>query len=112
VKMTNNRRKSKVALLSLSIMTALSLQVYAEEEPYQLSEVVVTATRTPQEIKETPASVEVITRSDIETMGADSVVAALKLAMNLNLSEAGMTGNQVSLRGMNTNQSLIFLTKQ
>lgn len=109
MKMTNNRRKSKIALLSLSIMTALSLQVYAEEETYQLSEVVVTATRTPQEIKETPASVEVITRSDIETMGADSVVAALKLAMNLNLSEAGMTGNQVSLRGMNTNQSLILI---
>jgi outer membrane receptor for ferrienterochelin and colicins len=107
--MTTSRRKSKIALLSLSIMTALSMQAYAEEEQFQLSEVVVTATRTPQAIKDTPASVEVITRKDMETMGADSVVAALKLAMNINLSEAGMTGNQVSLRGMNTNQSLILI---
>lgn len=107
--MIAKRRKSKIALLSLSIMTALSMQAYAEEEPFQLSEVVVTATRTERTIKDTPASVEVITRKDMETMGADSVVAALKLAMNINLSEAGMTGNQVSVRGMNTNQSLILI---
>lgn len=106
--MIAKRRKSKIALLSLSIMTALSMQAYAEEA-FQLSEVVVTATRTERAIKDTPASVEVITRKDMETMGADSVVAALKLAMNINLSEAGMTGNQVSVRGMNTNQSLILI---
>jgi outer membrane receptor for ferrienterochelin and colicins len=109
MKMGETRKKSKVALLSFGIMAALSLPAYAEEEPYQFSEVVVTATRTKQNVKDIPASVEVITRQDIETMGADSVVAALKLAMNLNLSEAGMTGNQVSLRGMNTNQSLILI---
>lgn len=106
--MIAKRRKSKIALLSLSIMTALSMQAYAEED-FQLNEVVVTATRTERAIKDTPASVEVITRKDMETMGADSVVAALKLAMNINLSEAGMTGNQVSVRGMNTNQSLILI---
>lgn len=106
--MIAKRRKSKIALLSLSIMTALSMQAYAEED-FQLSEVVVTATRTERAIKDTPASVEVITRKDMETMGADSVIAALKLAMNINLSEAGMTGNQVSVRGMNTNQSLILI---
>lgn len=106
--MIAKRRKSKIALLSLSIMTALSMQAYAEED-FQLNEVVVTATRTERAIKDTPASVEVITRKDMETMGADSVVAALKLAMNINLSEAGMVGNQVSLRGMNTNQSLILI---
>ncbi|MDF2930221.1 MAG: hypothetical protein K0Q75_2459, partial [Anaerospora sp.] len=44
MKMTTSRRKSKIALLSLSIMTALSMQAYAEEEQFQLSEVVVTAT--------------------------------------------------------------------
>lgn len=103
------RKSSKIMLLSLSIMAALSLPAYAEEDPFQLDETVVTATRTEEKTKETPASVEVITRKDIETMGADSVVAALKLALDLNLSEAGMTGNQVSLRGMNTNQTLILI---
>ncbi len=99
---------SKVALVSLGILSALYLPVQAEEV-YPLDEVVVTATRTEQVVKETPASVEVITRKDIETMGAQNVLGALKLALNLNISEAGMTGNQVSLRGMNTNQSLILI---
>ncbi|WP_371377779.1 TonB-dependent receptor plug domain-containing protein [Sporomusa aerivorans] len=101
-------KSSRVALLSLGIISALSFPVQAEEV-FPLEEVVVTATRTEQGVKETPAGVQVITRKDIETMGAQSVVGALKLALNLNLSEAGMTGNQVSLRGMNTNQSLILI---
>lgn len=108
MKKNKQRKRGRVALLSLGLMTALSLPVYAEET-FQMEETVVTATRTEQNVKETPASVEVITRKDIDTMGADSVVAALKLALNLNLAEAGMTGNQVSLRGMNTNQSLILI---
>ncbi|CQR72757.1 Colicin I receptor precursor [Sporomusa ovata DSM 2662] len=98
----------KVALVSLGLISALSLPVQAEEV-FELDEIVVTATRTEQSVKETPASVQVISRKNIETMGAQSVVAALKLALNLNLSEAGMTGKQVSLRGMNTNQSLILI---
>lgn len=108
MKKNKQRKNGRIALLSLGLMTALSLPVYAEET-FQMEETVVTATRTEQNVKETPASVEVITRKDIDTMGADTVVAALKLALNLNLSEAGMTGNQVSLRGMNTNQSLILI---
>lgn len=108
MKIRKQAKTSKIALLSFGIMTVLTLPVYAEET-FQLNEVVVTATRTEQTVKETPASVEVITRKDIEIMGAESVVSALKLALNLNLAEAGMTGNQVSLRGMNTNQSLILV---
>jgi outer membrane receptor for ferrienterochelin and colicins len=108
VKRSKYPKSSKIALVTLGIMTALSLPAQAEEV-FPLNEIVVTATRTEQEVKETPASVEVITRKDIETMGAESVVSALKLALNLNLAEAGMTGNQVSLRGMNTNQSLILI---
>ncbi|CUH97705.1 putative secreted protein [Propionispora sp. 2/2-37] len=102
-------KANKMMLVSLGIMTALSLPIQAEEEIFQLDETVVTATRTEQKVKETPASVEVITRKDIETMGAERVVTALKLALNLNLSEASMVGNQVSLRGMNTNQTLILI---
>ncbi|EGO64522.1 TonB-dependent receptor plug domain-containing protein [Acetonema longum] len=108
MKKQRHGQTGKVALLSLSIMTALNFPIYAAEH-VQPEEIVVTATRTEQDVKETPAPVEVIDRQKIETLGAGTVVEALKMAFNLNLSEAGMTGNQVSLRGMNTNHSLILI---
>ena len=106
------KNKKKMAMLTMTICAYLSCPVYAAEDTeavVKTRDVVISATRTEQEIKETPASVEVITREDIEKIGADSVVSALKLAANLNLSKAGMTGNQVSLRGMNTSQTLILI---
>lgn len=105
--------REKTAILTLAIVSYLSLPAFAaadaESEAIKTRDVVVSATRTEREIKETPASVEVITREDIETMGADNVMTALKLATSLNLSKAGMTGNAVSLRGMNTSQTLILI---
>ncbi|WP_110954601.1 TonB-dependent receptor plug domain-containing protein [Anaerosinus massiliensis] len=102
------QRTGKIVLMSCGIMMTLSMPAQAEEI-FQFDEMVVTATRTEQTIRETPAAAEVITRKDIENMGADRLTAALKLALNLNLSEASMTGNQVSLRGMNTDQTLILI---
>lgn len=102
-------KKKEMTLLTLSILVYLAAPVYAAEEAVTTRDVMVTATRTEQEIRETPASAEVITREDIEALGADSVISALKLATNLNLSKAGMVGNAVSLRGMNTSQTLILI---
>lgn len=101
--------KKQMALLTLSILGYLTGPAHAAEEAVTTRDVMVTATRTAQEIKETPASAQVITREDIEALGADSVISALKLATNLNLSKAGMVGNAVSLRGMNTSQTLILV---
>ena len=104
--------KNKKALLTMAVGLYLTSPVFvveAAEKIVQSRDVVVSATRTEQEIKETPASVEVITREDIENLGADSVVSALKLAANLDITKAGMTGNKVSIRGMNTSQTLILI---
>ncbi len=108
MKMTTSRRKSKIALLSLSIMTALSMQAYAEEEQFQLSEVVVTATRTERDVKETPAAVEVIDREALDKLGARNLLDALRLATSVNVTST-MTGNGISVRGMESRHVLILV---
>jgi len=107
--------KKKGLLLTAAIVAAMSVPAYAaEKKPEEAThiktgEVVVTASRTKQEVKETPSSVEVITREDIDKMGAESVRQALQLAIGLDTLENGMVGNQVSIRGMKTNHTLILI---
>ena len=107
--------KKKSLLLTAAILAAMSVPVQAAEKKQEetthikTDEVVVTASRTKQEVKESPSSVEVITREDIDKMGAESVRQALQLALGLDTMENGMVGNQVSIRGMYTNQTLILI---
>ena len=72
-------------------------------------EIIVTASRTEQEVKETPSAVEVITRADIDKMGAETLAQALKLAIGIDIQENAMVGNRSAIRGMNTNQTLILV---
>ena len=107
--------KKKSLLLTAAILAAMSVPVQAAEKKQEetthikTDEVVVTASRTKQEVKESPSSVEVITREDIDKMGAESVRQALQLAIGLDTMKNGMVGNQVSIRGMYTNQTLILI---
>ena len=71
--------------------------------------VVITASKREETIKNSPAAVQVITQSDMKRLGADTVESALQLADNINLSEAGMTGNQVMIRGMESRHSLVLV---
>ena len=76
---------------------------------YTLDDVVVTASRTEQSVKEAPASVEIVTREDIDRLGAETLAQALALTVGLDVTENGMVGNQAALRGMSTNQTLILI---
>lgn len=71
--------------------------------------VVVTASKRAETIKNSPAAVQVITQADMKRLGADTIESALQLADNINLSEAGMTGNQVMIRGMESRHSLVLV---
>ena len=71
--------------------------------------VVVTAPKRAETIKNSPAAVQVITQADMKRLGADTVESALQLSDNINLSEAGMTGNQVMIRGMESRHSLVLV---
>ena len=111
----------KKYFLTLAVITALMNTSYAgvaaaeaadiqqAVEQVQTRDVVVTASRTEQLVKEAPAAVEVITRDDMDKMGAENLAQSLKLAAGINIMENGMVGQQVSLRGMKTNQTLIMI---
>jgi len=79
-----------MSLLSLAVMAALTLPVYAEEETVNTHDVLVTASRTQQEVKETPSAVEVITREDFHSRYRLGVVEKLQM-LNPELAIAVIT---------------------
>lgn len=103
--------RALMAATVLGTMTMGNCVAAAEAagDSIQTRDVVVTASRTEQQVKEAPAAVEVITREDIENTGAETLAQALEMATGINVLENGMVGNQSSIRGMNTNQTLILV---
>lgn len=78
-------------------------------ESYQGEEYVVTATRTELTTKEVPQSVEVISKEEIENIGATNVIDALRVATNLEIPPAAGVGNSISMRGSGNNDVLVLL---
>lgn len=74
--------KKQQTLLTLSVLLGLSSPVYAQDiqnnDVIVTPDVVVTATRTQEEVKAVPQTVEVITKEDIEQLGATDVYSALR----------------------------------
>lgn len=105
--------KKQQTLLTLSVLLGLSSPVYAQDiqnnDVINTPDVVVTATRTQEEVKAVPQTVEVITKEDIEQLGATDVYSALRLAANVDVTSAGMAGHNVMIRGMSTNHTLILI---
>lgn len=105
--------KKQQTLLTLSVLLGLSSPVYAQDiqnnDVINTPDVVVTATRTQEEVKAVPQTVEVITKEDIEQLGATDVYSALRLATNVDVTSAGMAGHNVMIRGMSTNHTLILI---
>lgn len=116
MKYRKDKRTKKSIALEVAVLTLLMVPVWggpdfaeAAEAQQKSRDITVTAAKTEVEIKAEPQAVEVITAEDIKRLGADNVTAALRLAANLDLSKAGMTGNAVMLRGMSTTHSLILV---
>lgn len=105
---------SKKRMLTLAVLCAVggSLPVMAapaDGDVVRTKDVIVTATRTEEEVKVVPQAVEVITSEDIEKIGATDVYQALRLASNVDVGTAGMAGHNVMIRGMDTNHTLILI---
>lgn len=83
----------------------------AEELPvYSFDEVVVTATRTENDVKKVPASTQVITQEDIKRGGATSVRNALSMYANIfQKSKVRGGGHDIIIRGMETKHSLVMV---
>lgn len=108
-----DRHIIKAAFILSAVTVTGGMCSAAESQTAQnLQEVVVTATRTAENVSDVPSATQVITQEDMKQMGAYDLKSALRLALNVDLSEAGMTGNEVMIRGMSTSHTLILIDGQ
>ncbi len=93
------------------LLTALAcLRAWAQQPP-ELSEVVVTATRIDSSLQESPNAVTVITPADIAAPGAHDVAAVLNGHAGVTVNDYGPIGanKTVSLRGSTSQQVIVLL---
>jgi len=107
----------RITVFTLIMFFMLSMPLYAVEE--QLSEVVVTATKTKQAIEKAPTQVEVVTAEDIKESNVRTVDEALERVPGIYTSRtSGITSISnksinLSVRGFqNQSQSLVLLDGQ
>lgn len=88
----------------ISLILVVSLQAQVSEE------IVVTASALPEPIADTPASVTVITRQEIEQRAARDVVDVLREVPGLTVARIGSSGHQTSVftRGANGAHTLVL----
>ncbi len=76
-----------------------------------VQDIVITATRTKVTARQNPLAVEVLHSEELKRKGAYTVQDALKTMTSLDVTENGMfmVGNNVSIRGMGSSQTLLLL---
>ena len=108
------KRSVTYSVLAASIFAAMAFPAFAADATADSNvttkDVIVTATRTEQEVKNVPSASQVITAEDIQKLGATDVYQALALADGVQVrpSNTGF-GKTVLLRNMPTNTSLILV---
>ncbi|ADE11368.1 TonB-dependent receptor [Sideroxydans lithotrophicus] len=117
-----NTRLHKVQILSaLGLVCGLfnTTHAAAGEDPAELDEVVVTATRTTATLADAPAAVTVVGAKNIETKNASRLGDALDRVPGLYLRDGALGSSQgtsgtsgMSLRGIDQNKTLILLDGQ
>jgi len=84
------KRSVTYSVLAASIFAAMAFPSFAAEtasnNDVTTKDVIVTATRTEEEVKNVPNSVQVITADEIQKLGATDVYQALALADNVNIT--------------------------
>lgn len=114
--MKNERVVNMKKILAASVLAAMvpGGVMFAEEQAaapvYSLDEIVVTATRTENTLKNVPASTQVITQEDIKRSGANDVRTTLQNYANIfQKTKKRGGGHDVIIRGMDTDKSLIMV---
>ena len=100
-------RKSIVILPLLFSLPVMAQDVTTVSE--QLDDVVITATGTPHTLKNVPVQTEIISRKQIEQLGAASfedILSQLSAGFDFN---AGDMGSQMTLNGLGNNYILIMI---
>ena len=78
------------------------------DHPVELDPVVVTATKTPQRLKDTPVITNLITRSEIEATGAENIGEILEHTAGIIIHRDGH-GDGVQLQGLDSEYVLILV---
>ena len=102
--------RASIFLLIMPVLLSASISGAAQEEPAEkLEPTVVSATLSEQKLSEVPSSVQVIDRTLIKEMGADTVAQALQEAVGLILeTETGRTVRP-SIRGTGPMHTLVLI---
>jgi|tagenome__1003787_1003787.scaffolds.fasta_scaffold20982636_4 vitamin B12 transporter len=79
--------------------------------PIHTDQIVITASRAPEQQSHTPASVSVIDKKRIERLGEPLVPALLRLSPSVAVSTSGPAGSftEVRIRGAEVNHTLLFI---
>lgn len=107
--------KSMLAVLLFVLLPVLVIcadsDEKGEEETVAMQDVIITATRTEQEILDVPQHVTVITEEEIKESGVKSVAEILNKQSGASVSDYGATGalKTVSLRGSTSEQVLVLI---
>jgi len=96
--------------IALFAVTLLGARVWAGDLP-ELPETVITATREPTEILDSPSFVTVVTQKDIEASGAADLSTVLAQQSGVVVNDYGPQGQSktVSIRGSTSSQVLILV---
>lgn len=110
-RLANNHTGFFIAMLLAGLVTVEGHAAAAEEEGvFALDQVVVTATRTMKDIKEVPASVDVITAEEIAARNVTSVTEALQMKTGVYMNPVAQGG--ITIRGFNSTDMLVLLDGQ
>ncbi|WP_196491442.1 TonB-dependent receptor plug domain-containing protein, partial [Comamonas testosteroni] len=97
-------------ILGMALAAAgLLTQGLTAAQEKSLETVVVTASGFEQEIKDAPASISVITREELEKGSYNNLHDALRDVPGVNLVPSDNNSNDISLRGMGVNYTLILV---
>ena len=79
--------------------------------PIDIDQIVITASRAPEEESRTPASVTIIDRQRIDRLGEPLLPGLLRLTSSVAVSTSGPSGSftEVRIRGAEVNHSLLFI---
>lgn len=100
-----------IAASSAAVLAMSAQAAQAQSSTQQLSEVVVTASRTAEPLSATGSAISVVSGETIATSNPGSLVDALRSVPGLDISENGGPGGtaNVRLRGANTGQTLVMI---
>lgn len=108
---------TKGALITLLLTGSVLPQAFAAEDVngedalpiYNLQELVVTATRTEQSVKEVPSAVQIISKKDLERKESKTLKDALKNAVGVSIHNDFQGRSNVSIRGSESRHVLILV---